>query len=98
MKENISVSLPPPPFTHHPHHDVREAGDPQGGACEGQHEPVVPARCGAVRDGEVQQQTQGPGQQPLQLVTHTGCKHTHEETVSRLRRTVWREGGWREGG
>lgn len=93
MKENISVSLPPPPFTHHPHHDVREAGDPQGGACEGQHEPVVPARCGAVRDGEVQQQTQGPGQQPLQLVTHTGCKHTHEETVSRLRRTVWREGG-----
>lgn len=41
--------------SHHPDHDVGEEGDPQGGGGEGQHEPVVPARGGAVGDSEVQQ-------------------------------------------
>lgn len=64
------------PVSHHPDHDVGEAGDPQGGGSKRQHEAVVPARCGAVGDGEVQEQAQRPSQQPLQLVTKTGCKHT----------------------
>lgn len=33
-----------PPISHHPHHDVGEGSNPQSGADEGQHEPVLPAR------------------------------------------------------
>lgn len=79
----IHVCTPPlfTPASHHPNHDVGEASDPQGGEDEGQHEAVLPARRGAVRHGEVQQQAQRPGQQPLQLVTHTSCIHTGEFTV-----------------
>lgn len=70
------------PASHHPDHDVGEGGDPQGGGSEGQHEAVVPARCGAVGDGEVEQQAQRPSQQPLQLVEHARCKHTAGHRVS----------------
>lgn len=69
------------PISHHPDHDVGETCDPQGGGDEGQHEPVLPARHGAVGDSEVQQQAQRPGQQPFQLVTHTRCKYTRHDTV-----------------
>lgn len=62
--------------SHHPDHDVGEAGDPQGGGDEGEHEPVVPARLGAVGDGEVEQQAERPGKQPLQFVASARCKHT----------------------
>lgn len=59
--------------SHHPDHNVGEGGDPQGGAGEGQHEVLVPARRGAVGDREVEQQAQRPGQQPLQPVAPASC-------------------------
>lgn len=61
-------------LSHHPDHDVGEEGNPQGGGGEGQHEPVVPGRRGAVGDGEVEQQRQRPGNQPLQLIPQTSCE------------------------
>lgn len=39
--------------SYHPDHDVGEAGNPQGGADEGQHKIVLPARWRAVGDGKV---------------------------------------------
>lgn len=63
-------------MSHHPDHDVGEAGDPEGGGDEGEHEPVVPTRFGAVGDGEVEQQAEGPGKQPLQFIANPRCKYT----------------------
>lgn len=67
--------------THHPDHDVGQAGDPDGGGEEGDHEPSLPAALGTVGDGEEQEQGQGPHGQPLQLVTHTRWREmTVDET------------------
>lgn len=63
-------------MSHHPDHDVGEAGDPQGGEDKGEHEPVVPAWFGAVGDSEVEQQAERPGKQPLQFIANTRCKYT----------------------
>lgn len=60
-----------PDWTHHPHHDVREAGDPDGGREEGDHEPPLPAAFATVGHREEQKQGQRPHDQPLELVTHT---------------------------
>lgn len=62
-------------MSHHPDHDVGEAGDPQGGGDKGEHEPVVPAWFGAVGDSEVEQQAERPGKQPLQFIASTRCKY-----------------------
>lgn len=64
---------------HHPDHDVGEPSNPQGGGDKGQHEPVLPAWFGAVGDGEVEQQAERPGKQPLQFVANTHCKHTPQQ-------------------
>lgn len=69
------------PISYHPHHDVGESSNPQGGGDKGQHEPVLPARRGAVGDCEVQQQAQRPSEQPLELVKCTRCKHTGQNRV-----------------
>lgn len=73
------------PVSHHPDHDVGEGGDPQGGGSEGQHEPVFPARRGAVGDGEEQQQTKRPSNQPLQLITGAGCERTGNRVKTEVR-------------
>ena len=61
---------------YHPHHEVGEDGYPQGGGQEGDHEPAVPAGEHTVRHSAVQQQAQGPRDQPLDPRTATIC-HTH---------------------
>ena len=71
--------------THHPHHEVGEDGDPDGGEDEGEHEVLLPARFGTVGDGEEEQQEQRPRDQPLDLVHHTTC--TGEGTGMRERET-----------
>lgn len=55
--------------THHPDHEVGEEGDPERGGEEGAQVPALPPRRAAVGDGAVQQQGDGPREQPLQ--THT---------------------------
>lgn len=59
--------------THHPHHEVGEDGDPQSGQDEGQHEAVLPASFGTVRDGKIEQQQQRPWEQPFYFVTNIPC-------------------------
>ena len=56
-------------LTHHPDHDVGQAGDPDGGGDEGHHEPVLPAPLGTVGHGEEEEEAERPHDQPLQLVT-----------------------------
>ena len=51
--------------SYHPHHEVGENGDPQGGGHKGDHEPAVPAWPNAVRHSAEEQQAQRPGDHPL---------------------------------
>lgn len=51
-------------ISYHPHHEVGEDGDPQGGGYKGDHEPAVPAWQDTVRHGAVQQDAHRPGDHP----------------------------------
>lgn len=59
-------------YSHHPHHDVGEGSNPDGGGKEGDHEPALPAPFGTVWHREKQQQRQRPHEQPLHLITTAG--------------------------
>lgn len=69
-------------WTDHPDHDVGEAGDPDGGGEEGDHEPSLPAPLGTVGHGEEQKQGQRPHGQPLQLVTHPSWREKEKEGMT----------------
>ena len=58
--------------TYHPHHDVGEASDPDGGSKERDEEPSLPAAFGAVGHGAEEKQRQRPHEQPQQLAAHSG--------------------------
>ncbi len=61
--------------THHPHHDVREDGDPQRREKEGQHEEALPPGFGTIGYGEEQQHQNGPGNEKLHFIHSAPYSH-----------------------
>lgn len=61
-----------PPY--HPHHEVGEDSDPQGGGHKGDHEPAVPAWQNTVRHSAVEQEAQRPRDHPLHPRTAAACE------------------------
>lgn len=66
---DLSVCL----SSYHPHHEVGEDGDPQGGGHKGDHEPAVPAWQNTVRHSAVEQEAQRPRDDPLHPGTAAAC-------------------------
>lgn len=60
--------------SYHPHHEVGEDSNPQGGSQEGDHEPAVPAWQNTVGHGAIQQEAQWPRDHPLHLRTAATCR------------------------
>ena len=56
---------------YHPDHEVGVERDPERGGQEAEQVPALPARQAAVGDGEVEQDAEGPGEEPPQPQTHT---------------------------
>lgn len=65
---------PPAPATYQPHHDVGEHSNPQRGGDEGDHEELLPAGLAAVGNGDAQEEDEGPGEHPLDLVPSGLCR------------------------
>lgn len=65
---------PPAPATYQPHHDVGEHSNPQRGSDEGDHEELLPAGLAAVGNGDAQEEDEGPGEYPLDLVPSGLCR------------------------
>lgn len=63
--------------SYHPHHEVGEDSDPQGGSHKGDHEPAVPAWQHTVRHSAVEQDAQRPGDHPPDPSRPAAC-HTQE--------------------
>jgi len=60
--------------SYHPHHEVGEDSDPQGGGHEGDHEPAVPAWQDTIRHRAVEQEAQRPLDQPRHPRTAASCE------------------------
>lgn len=76
--------------SYHPHHEVGEDSDPQGGGHEGDHEPAVPARENAIGHSAVEQEAERPLDHPRHPRTaatceeHSGHSGGHVVKTSRL--------------
>lgn len=65
----LCLCLPP----YHPHHEVGEDGDPQGGGHKSNHEPAVPAWQNTVGHSAEQQEAQRPRDHPPHPRTAATC-------------------------